>query len=470
MSRRRRPSSSHRPNSHDECRAFLEACARGRRPRGARPESPWASLPTDLAHVVIDAYAAKEPVCSLIFRVKWTSLFLLGPTALSADGDGYALAVRRFGVTRSGRWPTWKSVSTQLEHEVGVFSGVPVGKRNLERMLTNRPFSTEILTLACSHSLPLLVRIIVAHGVPLSTPDSQGYYPLILASMRGNLDVVTELLSLPGIDVNLASLRCNLSALMYASSRGHLGMVRALLAAPGIDVNAAPNYTRTTALMLACEHGRADVVAELLAVPGIAAGVSDRFHFTALYRAIRDGHTNVVERFLAMPGIDVNAMVARSTPLALASEHGKNDIVACLLAANGDVNAAGPRGETALMEARSIALVTRLLNTPGVDVNRVDAQGRTALMTADTAKTRLLLGVEGVDVNRAGADGRTALMIAASVCNIENVRLLLRADGIHVGATDFAGKTALEHVGCGVNGERVCNMLRVAINREMAAS
>lgn len=93
---------------------------------------------------------------------------------------------------------------------------------------------------------------------------------LIVASQNGKYNVVKQLLTVPGININ-AQDKLNITALIHASGKGHYQVVKLLLDFPGIDVN-----------------------------------IKDSFGYTALFLASRRGHTNIVKLLLAMPGIEIN--------------------------------------------------------------------------------------------------------------------------------------------------------------------
>ena len=64
---------------------------------------------------------------------------------------------------------------------------------------------------------------------------------LINASATGRADVVEQLLSTTGMDVNRKHHAYRYTALRVATERGHTAIVEMLLAVPGIDVSKASN-------------------------------------------------------------------------------------------------------------------------------------------------------------------------------------------------------------------------------------
>ena len=57
---------------------------------------------------------------------------------------------------------------------------------------------------------------------------------------------------------------------------------------------------------------------------------------------------------------------------------------------------------------------------------------------------RLLLNAQGIDVNKVNNKGQTALWLAVFNNNVECVRLLLNAPGININQPDAAGKSPLD--------------------------
>ena len=93
----------------------------------------------------------------------------------------------------------------------------------------------------------------------------------------------------------------------------------------------------------------------------------------------------------------------------------------------------------------SINGVTKLLNGGGINVNQVNASGRTALWLASREQQiRIMekLLVAGVDVNKADKDGKTPLFIASEMGHQDAVKMLLDA-GADVNKADKDGKTPL---------------------------
>ncbi len=115
-----------------------------------------------------------------------------------------------------------------------------------------------------------------------------------------------------------------------------------------------------------------------------------------------------------------------------------------------DVNKADANGRTALMLAAfdGYTEVVRLLLDYGAEVDRRDFAGRTAMMYASSGpfpQTVELLIQSGAHINRVDtAEGWTALMVAAAEGHQPVVEVLLR-HGADIEMTDQDGDAAIDH-------------------------
>ncbi len=140
----------------------------------------------------------------------------------------------------------------------------------------------------------------------------------------------------------------------------------------------------------------------------------------------------------ATPAVTDPAAVARLERVRLTLEQGL------------DVDKADPDGRTALMMAafEGYTEVVELLVEYGAEVDRRDSTGRTAMMYASSGpfpQTVELLIQSGADVNVADtAEGWTALMFAAAEGLRPVVEVLLR-HGADIGMADQDGDAAIDH-------------------------
>lgn len=156
-------------------------------------------------------------------------------------------------------------------------------------------------------------------------PTPKDNMDLIRASAKNDVEKVKSLLA-AGADVNAATERSEVTALMYASSKGHVETIRALIAAhaqleqrnkyghtalmyastynqaealkellkAGADVNAADHPGRM-ALKFATEKGYTEIVKILLNAGADVRGVRKNYAVTALQTAKRMGNTEIME-------------------------------------------------------------------------------------------------------------------------------------------------------------------------------
>lgn len=92
---------------------------------------------------------------------------------------------------------------------------------------------------------------LIRHGAPVNYPNLKGVTPIILASQKGNMDIVTELIK-NGANPVAASLTGS-TALIQASHFGHFDIVHFLLNHGAIADQS--NYKSTTALMRSAQEG-----------------------------------------------------------------------------------------------------------------------------------------------------------------------------------------------------------------------
>ncbi len=125
------------------------------------------------------------------------------------------------------------------------------------------------------------------------------------------------------------------------------------------------------------------------------------------------------------------------TPLSLAAELGKKDMVRILLEHNADPNMRIAFDDhtplTLAAFSRHTPIVEILLNNPKTDINLATSNGSTPLAFAAAVESidivRLLLD-KGVDPNRAQSDNTTPLMVAAKTGNTEIVERLLKEKSV----------------------------------------
>ena len=182
----------------------------------------------------------------------------------------------------------------------------------------------------------------------------------------------------------------------------------------------------------------------------------------AIHLAAQNGHKGML-KVMIEKGVDVNLMEdapaeSGTTPLHVACKYGQWEIVKLLMAAGADDTLKNAKGETPAHCA--CALANRILGDDLTSQQRLNVlnelknldlpgeNGMTPLMQIQllnhsTAKELLpMLIKRGVDVNRTDNNGMTALMYAADHSNKDTIKVLIQA-GADINQTDNEGNAAL---------------------------
>lgn len=189
-----------------------------------------------------------------------------------------------------------------------------------------------------------------------------------------------------------------------------------------------------------------------------AAGVALRGLLERIYRESAATHLTPAEptrQFAALlkQGADPDIRDDMGdTPLIFCTIYGYENCVRLLLRQGADVDAIDAYGGNALMAASHHRSLCMLLLQQGGKVNQKYNNGNTALSMAagrfeaeETPEVLQILLKAGADVNAVNAEGETALMTAASYGNTAKLRVLIRA-GADTTLHNKAGRTALSIV------------------------
>lgn len=324
-----------------------------------------------------------------------------------------------------------------------------------------------------------LLQNLIAKG-DASVKDRHDATPLMYAAEVGSPEAVRMLLA-AGADAK-AKNAFDATALMWAVS--NIEKVRLLVGA-GADVNARSKQGMTPLLIAASNAGSIEIVRLLIAngaslngdgASGSAAspgavtanqpeGMPQRKKssglggFTPLLAAAAANDLEMARLFVEK-GVNVNAATPRGdTALHFAAGAGNLAMVKLLLAKGADVNAAttgaiqvrkGPialKHLTALMYAAPYGTpeLVRTLIDAGAQVNAKDIRGMTPLMLAVSSETqnpevvRLLLS-KGADINAKSDVGESALDWAKKFGNPEVIRMLGGTGGKAVKDAQPAGE------------------------------
>ncbi len=297
------------------------------------------------------------------------------------------------------------------------------------------------LTNCCLSNNPEGVRILLAApGIDVNKPNQRGLTPVQVATDKGSYECVRLLreagATLPTDNTPLPAngnpeAQQQLSEIGITPSRYNQALCDAtdnrdneriqLLIAAGADVNHQGN-DGWTPLTNCCLYGNAEGLSLLLAAPGIDINKPNRSGNTPLQVATEKGNTECV-RLLRAAGASIPE---DNTPAP----------------ANGDPEAQQQLREMGITPShynRALCNATdndrneliRLLVAAGADVNCYGADGWTPLTNVclcdNPEGLRLLLAAPGIEVNKPNRGGRTALEIATQKGSTECLRLLFEA-------------------------------------------
>lgn len=370
-------------------------------------------------------------------------------------------------------------------------------------------FDCSALSYAARRGHADCVRLLLAvPGIEVNKGDRDGETPLFKACRNGHTECARLLLEIPGIDINsrnreglspfaAASFCADTLALFRAFSdklcitaddwemfslycHGDTAISIVLLSI----LNPADIPLAQLGWMLYGEHPE-PILKALLAHSSFCLNERDADGQTLLHYAVKDGNAKAV-KLLLDAGADVSCLdgfhcydpechhliqqartareqeilLSRLTPLHRAIMQQNPSALHDLLQAGADANMTDADGRTALHFALDfvngsnqdcrqnyIRCVTILLSAPGVDVNRKNGMGDTALHLAVEAKSaecvQAVLSVPDVNLNDKNSDGDTALHIAAEQADGQCLQLLLPLSWLKVNERDSLGETPL---------------------------
>jgi ankyrin repeat protein len=261
----------------------------------------------------------------------------------------------------------------------------------------------------------LVEHLVVKYPQLLNTNGGHFMTPLVTA-LAGRHFQTAKHLHDNGAHVNVRG-RNGRTPLHSAASHGDLEMVRVLLDY-NADVNARDEDNWTPIL-----------------------DVSSRYHFHDRLKisVLRPD----VARLLLERGADINARIDDWTPLHVAAEYGRVEVVCVLLEHVPNVDAEDNQGRTPLHVAAEnerveSAEVVRMLLEHGANVGAEDNQGRTPLhVAAEYGRVEVIhvLLEHGANVDAEDKQSRTPLHKAAGYRKAEIVHVLLE-HGANVGVED----------------------------------
>lgn len=310
------------------------------------------------------------------------------------------------------------------------------------------------LTVACLVGDPEIVRLLIEKGAEIEAQDENGVTALQGATDWGRLKAVEVMLE-HGADHsygqtdNKEANSTTWKPIVQASQNNYAKIV-ALLLSKGADANAyGPSGC---ALYLAARGGHIDVC-KMLLENGAVANVSATEFASPLSVAVETGKLELVQLLLDH-GAEVEAVFkgtgdddTKDTPLTIAARQGLTDIVELLLERGANPNHYEGDLDPPLYLAswRGHVLIVKMLLEKGADPNaQLDGQDWTAVHAAyDNPEAMRLLLAKGGDPDRV-ADSSTALLLAVRWDNLGTLKAVLeRSPRPNLEAEDDEHMTAL---------------------------
>ncbi|KAM9509718.1 ankyrin repeat and death domain-containing protein 1B isoform 7-T7 [Guaruba guarouba] len=184
------------------------------------------------------------------------------------------------------------------------------------------------------------------HLNDLNKPDRRGKKPFLLASEKGHVDMINNLITLK-LFTSEKDTEGN-TALHLAAKNGHSEVVKILLRQWG-EINDL-NENNSSALQVAIQNGHLSLVTFLID-KNIDLVLKPEQKNSPLHLAVTNNHLLVVKRLLDA-NHDINSLNHRQeTPLHLAADLGNVELVEVLLKAGCDLRAVDKHGKTALAVA-----------------------------------------------------------------------------------------------------------------------
>ena len=208
-------------------------------------------------------------------------------------------------------------------------------------------------------------------------PD--GFTPLQVAAMEGHTNLVKFFLQNNLISVNKVDKKENrVSALFYACDNGHSASVRELLSFPGIDLNVHHAKDGSTALHVITEHEDTEILELLVSHANININSVEDEGRTALIISASIGNVDLMKKILLHPDVDVNLLTYfdRTTALYAAVSNKKIEAVQHLLSqpqTNVNKGMSSPLGVS--VGKRYTSIVKSIIRCPKTEIRNAKWHG-----------------------------------------------------------------------------------------------
>ena len=368
-------------------------------------------------------------------------------TSLQAGPEGAAVAKKKKKKKKSRVQVALNTLRAEGVETFQRYIEAEVGETGLLRDLTERIYRAQDLENVRDAALGVVAARLRALDPQAGAATSQPAEKAVIASFRselnpreleifrccmiGDVRKLRQRLSFGSVDINMAI--HDATPLCYAAYHGHVAIVRELLSVPGIDVNLAQQFGGTP-LYLAAQRGHATVVDLLLSARAINPNLAVLVGATPLCVAAEKGHEAIVESLLKFPSIQVDACRDDEvTPLLMATQKGNPGVVELLLRADARVNVTFADATAPLHVAvnnGNFDVAKVLLRSPEIRVNQRTETLVTALAVAckhgHKELVRLLLE-NGADPNMVNDAGIAPLHLVCLLGYTEIAAMLLNA-------------------------------------------
>ncbi|KAJ3095332.1 Ankyrin-2 [Phlyctochytrium bullatum] len=231
-----------------------------------------------------------------------------------------------------------------------------------------------------------------------------------------------------------------------------------LLIGEGCDILSKDKHCHQTALHAAATNGY-DAIVDILLANGLRNAINYRAKvvigddpfpqpgITALHQAAANGHTSIVEKLIKYGADLEKSDLSGQTALSWALRYNHFDTFMVLLRSGADGNAKHKTGSPVLHHAAAEGdmIVVEKLIEHGAELDRIDSNGRTALLCAMRNKhfhTAMVLVCSGANVNARDNFGWTPFLSAAFHGKIKLLKKMVEKNANLY--SRHSGKTALD--------------------------